>query len=144
MVKLLRYSMKNSGFFSKQSILFLVGTILPITINILGSFAIIPMTIYITPISFAFAIFFYALAIFKFGFLSVTPIALQRIVDRMSDGYLVINDKNIIIDFNKTFLAMFNLKSTNIRNKNIDDLFSSEYFYMDLSDVKKCIDEMEE
>lgn len=140
MVKLLRYSMKNSGFFSKQSILFLVGTILPITINVLGSFAIIPMTIYITPISFAFAIFFYALAIFKFGFLSVTPIALQRIVDRMSDGYLVINEKNIIIDFNKTFLYMFNFKSINIRNKNIDDLFSSEYFNMDLSDVKKCID----
>ena len=32
----------------------------------------------------------------KFKFLSITPIALQRIVDRISDGYIVLNDEGII------------------------------------------------
>ena len=140
LIYLLKYSIKNSGFFSRQSLLIIIGTLIPVIISLLGTLQIIPMTTYSTPISFTFMVLVFAVAIFKFDFMKVTPIALQRIVDRMSDGYLVINEKNIIIDFNKTFLYMFNFKSINIRNKNINDLFSSEYFNMDLSDVKKCID----
>lgn len=140
LVYLLKYSIKNSGFFSKQSILIIVSTLIPLGINLLGTLHIMPMTTYSTPISFTFMILILSVAIFKFGFLTVTPIALQRIVDRMSDGYLVINEKNIIIDFNKTVLDMFNLKSNIIRNKNIDEIIDKQqYFDMDLDDIKKCI-----
>ena len=54
----------------------------------------------------------------KFNFLKITPIALQKIVDRISDGYVVLDEENTITDFNKTFLDMFNLKPENIRSKN--------------------------
>lgn len=113
---LIKYSIKNSGFFSKQSYLFCLGTIIPLVVNVLGIYGIIPMSIYITPISFAIAILFYALAIFKFDFLSVTPIAMQRIVDRMSDSFLVVNEEGIITDFNDTFLKTFKLSSSTVRN----------------------------
>ena len=85
LIKLLHYTIKNSGFFSKQSILIVIGTLVPVIINVLGTFGIIDMSIYITPISFAIAIFFFGISIFKFDFLKVAPIALQRVVDRMSD-----------------------------------------------------------
>ena len=55
----------------------------------------------------------------KFKFLRVTPVALQKIVDRISDGYLVLNEENVITDFNKTYLEIFGQKSDNVRNKNI-------------------------
>lgn len=113
----LRYSIKNAGFFSRQSILILLGALIPIVVNILGTFNIIPMTIYITPICFSFTMFFFALAIFKFDFLRTTPIALQRIVDRMSDSYVVLNEDNMVTDFNETFLKTFHLTATNVRNK---------------------------
>mgnify|MGYP005792740673 FL=1 len=143
LINLLRYSIKNSGFFSKQSILFLIGSIIPIVVNLLGTFAIIPMTIYITPISFAFAIFFHALAIFKFGFLKITPIALQKIVDKISDGYVVINNEDIIIDFNKTFLNMFGLEKVSIRNKNFYEFISKfSYFNINKDELQKCIQEV--
>ena len=115
---LFRYSIKNAGFFSKQSLLIVIGTLIPIVINILGTFGIIPMTVYVTPICFAFTIIFFALAIFKFKFLSVTPIAMQRIVDRMSDSFIVINEDNVITDFNNTFLTNFNLSDSSVRNQN--------------------------
>lgn len=115
-INLLRYSIKNAGFFSKQSILIVCGVLIPIIVNVLGTFNIIPMNIYLTPICFAFSIFFFAVAIFKYGFLKVTPIAMQRVVDRMSDSFLVINEDNIITDFNNTFLKTFNLKAENVRN----------------------------
>ena len=116
---LIKYSIKNAGFFSKQSILLIIGSLFPIIINILGTYSIVKMSIYLTPISFAVTIFFYAIAIFKFKFLSVTPIAMQRVVDRMSDCFLVINEDNIITDFNNTFLTTFDLSSSEVRNQNI-------------------------
>ena len=91
-VYLLKYSIKNSGFFSKQSLLIILGSLLPIVVNLLGTLNIVSMTIYITPICFTFTILCYSLAIFKFKFLSVAPIALQRVVDRMSDAYIVLNE----------------------------------------------------
>ncbi len=115
-IRLLIFSIKNSGFFSKQSILVVLGIIIPVVINLLGSFKIIPMTIYVTTISFTFSILCFAFAILKFDFLKVAPIALQRVVDRMSDCYLVINENNIITDFNKTFLETFHFTANSVRN----------------------------
>ena len=111
-------SLKNSGSFSKQTILIIIGTMFPILVNLAGTFKIWNMNVCLTPISFSIAVIFYTFAILKFNFLKITPIALQKIVDRISDGYVVLDEENTITDFNKTFLDMFNLKPENIRNKN--------------------------
>ena len=124
-LNLIKFSIKNAGFFSQQSLLLIAGTIVPVVINILGTFNIIKMSIYLTPISFTVAIVCFALAIFKFKFLSIAPIALQRVVDRISDGYLVINEDNKITDFNKTLLTLFHVKDIDIRDKNIFDITST-------------------
>jgi len=121
---LIKYSIKNAGFFSKQSILLITGTLVPIIVNSLGTLNIVPITVYLTPMSFTVAILFFALAIFKFNFLSVAPIALQRVVDRMSDAYLVLNEENRIIDFNETLIKTSKLKSDFIRNKEIFELIN--------------------
>jgi len=113
---LIKYSIKNAGFFSRQSLLIAVGSLVPIIVNALGSFGIIDMSIYLTPISFAVTIFCYSVAIFNFKFLSSTPIAMQRIVDRMSDSFIVVNEDGIITDFNDTFLKTFKLSGTDVRN----------------------------
>lgn len=122
---LAKFSIKNSGFFSKQSILIVLGISVPIVVSLLGSFKIIPMTVYITPISFAITVICLTFAIFKFKFLSVTPIALQKIVDRISDSYIVLNENNIVTDFNETFLTTFKVKSNDVRNKDIVNLIQS-------------------
>lgn len=122
----MKYTIKNAGFFSKQSILLVLGSLIPIVVNLLGTFGIIPMTVYVTPISFSFAIFCYALAIFKFDFLKVAPIAMQRVVDRMSDSFLVVNEDNIITDFNETLLKTFKLSATDVRNANFIEFVSSQ------------------
>ena len=117
-IYMLKFSIKNSGFFSKQSLLIVLGVSVPVVVNILGTFKIIPMSIYVTPITFTITIICCAIAIFKFQFLNVTPIALQKIVDRISDGYVVLDDNNVITDFNKKFLDIFKLSSEDIRSKN--------------------------
>ena len=123
---LLRYSIKNSGFFSKQAVLFTIATLIPLVINGLGSLCIINMSVYITPILFTVTILLCTLAIFKYDFLKVTPIAMQRVVDRMSDSFLVVNENGIITDFNETFLKTFNLKSDSVRNINFIEFLHSK------------------
>lgn len=118
------YSIRNAGFFSRQSLLLVLGTLVPTATNVLSYLGILNATVYLTPITFSIALSIYAIAIFKFKFLTVAPIALQRIVDRMSDSYLVLNSDNIITDFNQTFLNSFKLSSSEVRNKNIIDLFN--------------------
>lgn len=134
---LIKYSVKNAGFFSKQSLLIVIGSLIPIIVNILGTFGIIPMSVYVTPICFSFTILFFALAIFKFKFLSITPIAMQRIVDRISDSFIVINDENVITDFNQTFLKTFNLSDNKVRNTNFLDLIKYADFAQD--DIDKMM-----
>ena len=125
-IYMLKFSIKNSGFFSKQSLLIVLGVSVPLVVNILGTFKIIPMSIYVTPITFTVTIICCAIAILKFQFLGVTPIALQKIVDRISDGYVVLDENNTITDFNKTFLDIFKVKAEDIRSKNFIKLIQNK------------------
>ena len=118
-IYIIKASGKTSGFFSKQSLLIIAGMSIPIVVNVLGTFKIIPMSVFITPISFALAMVFFALAIFKFKFLGIAPIALRTVVNRMSDSYIILNENYVVTDFNNTFLNTFKLKDENIRDKNI-------------------------
>ena len=122
MIILLVYSIKNSGIFSKLSLLFVIGTSICLIINILSTFGILDLSIYATPISFTIGILFYAIAIFKFNFLSVAPIALQKVVDRISDSYVVLDDTYNITDFNHTLTTTFNISEKELRKSSLFSL----------------------
>lgn len=124
--RLLIFSIRTAGFFSKQSLLISIGLACPVIVNVLGSFLkLIPMTVLVTPISFSVSIICFALAIFKFDFLGIAPIALRKIADRMSDSYLVLNDDGNITDFNQTFLVTFKIKDISLRGQNFDEFCKS-------------------
>ena len=137
---LIKYSIKNAGFFSKQSVLILLGISVPLAVNTLGAMGIIEITTYMTSMSFSILAFFFAIAIFKFKFISITPIAMQNIVDRMSDSFVVINENNNITDFNKTFTDTFKLSSNKVRNTNIIDLLKKDIkFEDDIRNIENAI-----
>lgn len=129
LAKLVMYSIKNSGFFSKQSMFIFLGTFVPVAVNMFSYLGVIKSNVYITPISFTIAECFFSISIFKFKFLSINPIALQTIVDKMSDAYIVINENNKIIDFNKTFITLFKFKDSDIRDVNIFDLLKKSQIF---------------
>jgi signal transduction histidine kinase len=122
---LIIFSIKNSGFFSRQSILILVGSTVPVLVNVFATFKIISLTEYATPIAFSFAVICYMYAIFKFKFLSIAPIALQKIVDLISDGFIVVNEELSVVDYNQTFLNIFGTIFKVKRNTSITDILSS-------------------
>ena len=126
---MLNASLKNSGVFSKQTLLIIIGTMFPIVINIMGTLKIFNMNVCLTPISFSIAVMFYTFAIMRFNFLNITPIALRTIVDRISDSYIVLDENDVITDFNKTFLDTFKVKEETIRSKNIFEFLEENKKY---------------
>ena len=121
-ITLFKFFRKNMGLFTQQLNLFLVGIIFPFVLNLLGTLKLIETTIYITPISASISMICFTLALFKFQILDTVPIALTKIVDRMSDGYIVLNEKNIITNYNNTMLKMFNIEDKPISSIHIFDL----------------------
>lgn len=141
LVLLLFFSIKNSGVFSKQSLLLILGTLVPVVVNIFGTVGIMAATVYMTPISFTFGMICYAMAILKFEFLTIAPIALRKIVDRISDSYIVLDENNTITDFNKTFLDTFKMKAEEIRSKDfIEFLSTNKNYKTDIKKMQKAIE----
>lgn len=128
---LLYFSIKNLGFFSRQSFFIALGIAFPLVVVILSTQKIVAMPVFMENISFSFAIFFFAIAIIRFQFLNVVPIALQKIVDLISDGYIVVNQNLEIIDYNRTFINTFQGIMTIKRKKNLMDLLSNPNLKID-------------
>jgi two-component system sensor histidine kinase HupT/HoxJ len=118
---LIKYSIKNSGFFSRQSLLIIAGVILPLAIDITYVFRIYPIPFYYEAISFSFAMVCVLISIFWFGLFRISPIALQTVVDHISDSYFVINEQEVIIDFNKPFVDNFHMMTGVARKDHLKD-----------------------
>ena len=118
---LLITSIKNSSFLSKQSILIVIGTLVPIVVNVVGM-TILNGNIYTTPISFIVTILLFGVAILRYNFLNIAPIALKKVVDQMSDSYLVLNKDYVISDCNKPFETIFGVHKNLLIGKSIFEL----------------------
>jgi signal transduction histidine kinase len=127
-IKLVNFFRKNSGLYTQQLNLFVIGILFPFVLNLLGALKIIEVTVYIAPISSAVSVICFTLALFKFQLSDTLPIALTKIVNRISDGYIVLNEKNIITDYNIPFFQIFDIEDQNIDSLHLFDLLALENF----------------
>lgn len=67
----------------------------------------VDLTFEINSVAFTVAEVCFVVAIFKFNFLNIAPIALHQVIDRISDSFIVVNEEGIIIDFNLPMTALF-------------------------------------
>ncbi len=135
---LLSTSLKKSGFFSKQTLLFVLGILIPLVPNILGTFKIIPMSVHITPILFSITTMMFALSIIKYKALNITPVAFRTVMDTMSDAYVVISDDGTIVTFNKTFENKFGKIFSISKDDNLFDAIEKNQA-IDIDTLKKSI-----
>lgn len=117
-------SLKSSGFFSRQSLMILVGIFIPFMINALTMYGIVEMPVYVTPISFTATMFILMFSILRYDFLNVMPIALGNIFDQMTDGVLMLDKTMKIIDYNNTAENIFlhNQTGDTLRNKYLQNI----------------------
>jgi PAS domain-containing protein len=107
-------------------------------IDAISTFKIFDWSTAIENIAFAVTISFFILATVKFDFLNVIPIALQTVVDLISDSYVVINEDLEIIDYNKAFVGGFDGVSRKVGIMSIIKKNYSDF------DVKRFMDFLDE
>ena len=119
LIILLKHSTKRNNKISAQSLLFLLAIAAPVAINLIGILNLMPVTIYMTPISFTISTLLIFIGISKFDFLNINSIALNLIVNSISDSYIVLNQEMNITSCNTAFLKTFKINKNNFLNKNI-------------------------
>lgn len=136
---LIYFSIKNSGIFSRQALLIVLGTILPLILNIFATLGFISADMFLVPISFMILMVFIWIAIIRYDFLNIIPIALQQVVNHISDGFIVLSKDYVVIEYNKAFSDMFS-SVLNIKKR---EKFSSDSQKIDIDkeNIKELINQ---
>ena len=105
-IVMIRFAARDTAYL-KQAVLFSLGILTPFVTSVLATLKLVDLSIAATPLAFSATVLCHGVAIFYLNFLDITPIALRQILDNISDGYLILNDKCSAINLNKRFDETF-------------------------------------
>lgn len=124
---LLTISYRNANsFFKKQYLMILLGSTVPFFFSAythlrIGSTADPDFA----PVTFGIAGAVYAYAIFRHKFMDLVPFARSRLIERMSDGILVVDAQGRIVDINPAMKIFSNEDPASFLGKNISDVLTT-------------------
>lgn len=123
-VFLVRNIFKSAHIYRSQAVVLLVGLLLPWGANAINIFHLSPVPNFdLTPMAFSLAGLSLAWPIFNFRLFDLVPVARNKLVDVMSDGMIVVDDHNRILDINPAALKMVNSQFREAIGKSIIYLF---------------------
>lgn len=107
-VVMVRYALRSpTRIHIIQSALLVLGGICPLVVSSIATFSGLNVPITLTPLSFLPVLLFNGIAIYRYNLLDIKPIATQHILDWISDCYLVLNEKGLVISYNQPFAQVF-------------------------------------
>ncbi len=93
--------------FRGQIILILLGSLSPWLGNVLYITNSNPFPhLDLTPFAFAVTSFLFTIALFRFNFLDIVPVARERVVEQLESGVIVLDYHNRVVDVNETAVAL--------------------------------------
>ncbi|AMQ57416.1 histidine kinase N-terminal 7TM domain-containing protein [Algoriphagus sanaruensis] len=128
----------NLHFKTLTKILIIAG-FLPLFVNILYQLAWFkPFEgLDFTPYAFLFTYSLLGIAIIRFNFLNIWPIARDKILEVMSRGVLVFDHRNILVDFNKAARDYFTEPEYIVLGQSAEKVFTNSPHLLDLVNRKE-------
>lgn len=119
---------KAAPIYRRQNYTILIAAIVPWMVNLAYLLGIRPLeNLDLTPFAFIVAVFLISIAIYRFKLFDILPIAREKVLDLIQDGYLVLDVKNRVIDYNPAFKKYISAKLQNkIIGSQIEDLFPGQ------------------
>lgn len=107
MALMINFAMKNRArLYVLQGVLLFLSGLSPLIVSIVSTLSTaLPITA--TPLSFIPTILLNGLAIYKLHLLDIRPLATQLVLDSISDAYMILTEKGLIIDYNIPFSDIF-------------------------------------
>ena len=109
-----------------QCMMLFLGGFCPMLVSIAATFSGLNFPITATPLSFLPLILFNGIAIYRLNLLDITPIATQYMLDWISDCYMVLSAKGLVLNYNKSFAAVFASKYGITENRYLKDCVKEE------------------
>jgi len=114
----------HGGAYRRRLIALIVGTLIPIAANVVYVFGFSPVRgLDLTPFAFAIAACVYAVTLFWFGFFDIVPVARHTLVEKMSDGIVVLDAESRIVDVNPAALAILQTNATQAIGRQLADVW---------------------
>ncbi len=108
MVAISVFAVKSgNSLYRKQALFYCLGNIVPFTVNCIATLQLADVSIAATPAAFIVTILFHGIAIFHFRMLDLKPVAVQYVLDSIQDCYIVVNEQDMVMGFNKSFASVF-------------------------------------
>ncbi len=124
---MIRFALRSkNALYIKQALLFSVGNMFPIIVNLLATTGILNLSIAATPISFVGTFICHGLAIYHLHFLDIKPIAMNQVLNQISDCYLITAVDGLIIGYNEPFTTTIGKQHGIEINKKLSDCLKDE------------------
>jgi len=138
LVLLVKGLSKGHRFYRKQLNFVIAGIIIPATINILYVIGITPIPyMNFATAGMSLSGLLVGFALFRYRFLSISPIARELIIDTMLDGIVVVNENLHVVDINVATKEMFDAHSIELGCKLVDFIPSEIMAHIEVLIKKK-------
>ncbi|MBC2582314.1 histidine kinase N-terminal 7TM domain-containing protein [Clostridium sp. DJ247] len=146
-----RMFVRSTLLIKKQIILMILGAVAPWVLNIVYLLEYFSSSIDLEPFGFAITGLVYALGIFKFNLLKLTPIALEKVFHSMKDGVVILDNENNVVNFNNSAkIIIEELNYLNSGQNKIEDILKNypellnALKYDENNDSEQCIRRLED
>ncbi|KIO75307.1 ATPase [Pedobacter lusitanus] len=131
---LIRKFRNSDRIYKKQNQVILTAAMIPWLANFSYLVGLRPIpNLDITPFAFQLSTFLIFIAIYRFKFLSVLPVAREKVLELMQDGFIVLDYRNRVIDYNSAFKKYISVyHSDKIIGKDINELLQYQPELLDL------------
>lgn len=124
---------KADAVYRRQNYTIFFAALIPWLVNLAYLLGVRPFdNLDLTPFAFIVAISLISMAIYRFKLFDILPVAREKVLDLIQDGYLVLDAKNRVIDYNLAFKKYLpEDKKNKIIGEQIETLFSQQEEFLD-------------
>lgn len=116
----------RTRLYLQQAILFSLGSMIPLLVNLLALAKVMDVSIAATPMAFVFSIICNGLAIYRLHLLDIRPIAMRHVLNQISDCYLITGSDGLIIGYNEPFMEVIGRQNGIEENGRLQDCLKDE------------------
>jgi len=129
----LTYGMlRASPLLRNQYRIILFASFLPWGLNIVSEYSLGTSQFDLTPLMFGLSGILFTYSVIRNRFMNIIPVARSHIIESMSDGVLVIDTQNRIVDINPAMENFLNQKPTSFLGKSVAEILE---IWLDQNDV---------
>ncbi len=116
---------KSDPIYKSQNYSIIIAAFIPWVTNISYFLGFRPFgQLDVTPFAFIVTIILIAIAIYRFKLFDILPVAREKVLELMQDGFVILDSKNRVIDYNSSFRKYIaNIKKNKIIGSQIETIF---------------------